>query len=62
MFYAAMEIPPADFWILSGVDKGVTNMQSAFGSIFGQGMWIILGSLTAFLLSQIVDVTVFHKI
>ncbi|MEO0064786.1 MAG: hypothetical protein RI983_112 [Bacteroidota bacterium] len=62
MFYAAMEIPPADFWILSGVDKGVTNMQSAFGSIFGQGMWIIMGSLTAFLLSQIVDVTVFHKI
>lgn len=62
MFYAAMEIPPADFWILSGVDKGVDNMQSAFGSIFGQGMWIILGSLTAFLVSQIVDVTVFHKI
>lgn len=37
-------------------------MQDAFGSIFGQGMWIILGSLTAFLVSQIVDVTVFHKI
>lgn len=62
MFYAAMEIPPADFWILSGIDKGVANMQLAFGSIFGQGMWIIMGSLTAFLLSQIVDVTVFHKI
>ena len=25
-------------------------------------MWIIVGSLTAFLVSQIVDVTVFHKI
>jgi hypothetical protein len=25
-------------------------------------MWIILGSLVAFLVSQIVDVTVFHKI
>ena len=25
-------------------------------------MWIILGSLTAFLISQIVDVTVFHRI
>jgi len=62
MFYAALEIPPADFWILSGVDKGVANMQSAFGSIFGQGMWIIMGSLTAFLVSQLVDVTVFHKI
>ena len=37
-------------------------MQTAFGGIFGQGMWIILGSLTAFLVSQIVDVTIFHRI
>jgi uncharacterized integral membrane protein (TIGR00697 family) len=37
-------------------------MQFAFSGIFGQGMWIILGSLVAFLVSQIVDVTVFHKI
>jgi uncharacterized integral membrane protein (TIGR00697 family) len=62
MFYTAMEIPAADFWIGSGVDKGIPNMQLAFGGIFGQGMWIIVGSLTAFLVSQIVDVTVFHKI
>lgn len=62
MFYAAMKIPAADFWIGSGVEKGIPNMQSAFGGIFGQGMWIIVGSLTAFLVSQIVDVTVFHKI
>src|SRR5439155_26550161 len=27
-----------------------------------QGMWIILGSLVAFLVSQLVDVYVFHKI
>jgi len=62
MFYAAMEIPPADFWVGSGTDKGIPNMQLAFGGIFGQGMWIIVGSLTAFLVSQLVDVTVFHKI
>lgn len=62
MFYAAMEIPPADFWIGSGTDKGIPNMQLAFGGIFGQGMWIIVGSLTAFLVSQIVDVAIFHKI
>ena len=37
-------------------------MQLAFGGIFGQGMWIIAGSLIAFLVSQIVDVTVFHRI
>jgi hypothetical protein len=62
MFYAAMEIPAADFWVGSGIDKGIPNMQMAFGGIFGQGMWIIVGSLTAFLVSQLVDVTVFHKI
>jgi uncharacterized integral membrane protein (TIGR00697 family) len=62
MFYAAMKIPPADFWIGSREAEGIPNMQDAFGGIFGQGMWIILGSLIAFLVSQIVDVTVFHKI
>jgi uncharacterized integral membrane protein (TIGR00697 family) len=62
MFYLAIKIPPADFWIKSGMDSGVPDMPSAFNSIFGQGMWIILGSLVAFLVSQMVDVTVFHKI
>ncbi|BFG69519.1 queuosine precursor transporter [Sediminibacterium sp. KACHI17] len=62
MFYAAMNIPPADFWITSKQTEGIANMQDAFGGIFGQGMWIIAGSLIAFLVSQIVDVTVFHKI
>jgi uncharacterized integral membrane protein (TIGR00697 family) len=62
MFYAAMETPPADFWIGSGAAAGIPDMQSAFTGIFGQGMWIIFGSLTAFLVSQIVDVTVFHRI
>lgn len=62
MFYMAMKIPPADFWIGSKKEAGIADMQVAFGGIFGQGMWIILGSLAAFLVSQIVDVLVFHKI
>ena len=62
MFYLAIHIPPADFWITSGVTSGVPDMPSAFNAIFGQGMWIIIGSLVAFLVSQIIDVTVFHKI
>ncbi|MFT3823242.1 MAG: queuosine precursor transporter [Chitinophagaceae bacterium] len=62
MFYLAMKVPPADFWYSSAVEDGVPNMANAFNVIFGQGMWIIFGSLTAFLVSQIVDVTVFHKI
>ncbi len=62
MFYLAMGVPAADFWYGSGVADGVPNMSNAFNSIFGQGMWIIFASITAFLVSQIVDVTVFHKI
>lgn len=37
-------------------------MQAAFSGVFGQGMWIIAGSLVAFLVSQVVDVLVFHRI
>jgi len=62
MFYAAIHIPPADFWLGTKTDSNIPNMQDAFNGVFGQGMWIILGSLTAFLVSQIVDVTIFHKI
>ena len=62
MFYGSIHVPPADFWITTNQTKGIDNMQTAFNGIFGQGMWIIFGSLTAFLVSQIVDVTVFHRI
>ncbi|MEI6088607.1 MAG: queuosine precursor transporter [Bacteroidota bacterium] len=62
MFYMAIKIPPADFWVGSKTESGINNMQVAFSGVFGQGMWIILGSLVAFLVSQIVDVTVFHRI
>ena len=62
MFYLAIHIPYADFWISSNTSEGIPNMQIAFNGIFGQGMWIIFGSIVAFLVSQIVDVTVFHKI
>jgi queuosine precursor transporter len=31
----------------------------SFVTVFGQGQWIIIGSITAFLISQLVDVSVF---
>lgn len=62
MFYLAIHVPAADFWVASRKDQGIPDMQLAFDGIFGQGMRIIIGSLVAFLVSQIVDVTVFHKI
>ncbi len=63
MFYLAIKVPPdKSFWIGSQADSGVPDMQSAFYNIFGQSMWIIVGSLAAFLISQIVDVWIFHRI
>jgi len=63
MYYAAIRVPPADFWITSQVQQSnIPNMQDAFNGIFGQGMKIIIGSLVAFLVSQLVDVYVFHRI
>jgi uncharacterized integral membrane protein (TIGR00697 family) len=62
MFYGSIHTPPADFWIGSHSNDGVENMQIAYNGIFGQGMRIIIGSLVAFMISQIVDVTIFHKI
>lgn len=62
MYYLAMGVPAADFWFGTGVKNGVPDMSNAFNAIFGQGMWIIFASITAFLVSQIVDVTIFHRI
>ncbi len=63
MFYMAIHIPAdTSFWRGSQASEGVPDMQAAFSSIFGQGMLIIFGSLVAFLVSQLVDVYVFHRI
>jgi queuosine precursor transporter len=62
MYFIAIGVPAADFWLPINVKNGIPNMQDAFSGIFGQGMRIIVGSIVAFLVSQIVDVTVFHRI
>jgi uncharacterized integral membrane protein (TIGR00697 family) len=43
-------------------DRGVPDMQAAYANVFGQGLWTIGGSLVAFLLGQVIDVTIFHRI
>jgi uncharacterized integral membrane protein (TIGR00697 family) len=60
MVYFSMGLVPAEFWILRDTSTGQVNMDSAFNVIFGQGLWIIIGSLVAFLIGQVVDVTVFQ--
>lgn len=56
----AMLLPPADFWIWREVNGQKLHMPTAFSAIFGQSLWIVVGSLTAFLLGQLVDVVSFH--
>ena len=62
MYFLAIRIPPSDVWLGSSSKQGVENIQTSFSAIFGQNNRIIIGSIVAFLVSQIVDVTVFHKI
>jgi uncharacterized integral membrane protein (TIGR00697 family) len=60
--YVAIHLAPASWWLVVGVDDGVPDMQAAYRAIFGQGLWTIAGSLTAFMIGQLLDVAVFHRI
>ena len=62
MIFAAIQLSPADWWVGQNTSKDVPNMQSAFSVILGQGLLIIIGSLVAFLVSQLIDVVTFHRI
>jgi len=68
VIYGAISLTPNEWWqSISGVvqgqeNKSIANMDLAFNRIYGQGLWIIVGSLVAFLIGQIVDVFTFHKI
>lgn len=60
--YGAIQLTPADWWVGVNADKGIPDTQKAYAQIFGQGMWIIVASIIAFLIGQVLDVFIFHKI
>jgi len=60
--YLAIELAPASWWVTVATDRGVPDMQAAFTATFGQGLWTIGGSITAFLIGQLIDVAIFHRI
>jgi uncharacterized PurR-regulated membrane protein YhhQ (DUF165 family) len=74
MIAFSIKLAPADFWPQSHISPnlsaeeqatlraGVGDYNEAFRVIFGQGQWIIVGSLVAFLVGQIIDVKVFHQV
>lgn len=56
-------MPAADFWLqLNGFDNlgRPFDIDFAYAKIFRSGLGIIVGSLTAFLISQLIDAYVFH--
>ncbi len=68
MVYLAIGVSPNSWWAFEsgklGADASqhIVNMDLAFSKTMGQGLWIIIGSMVAFLVGQIVDVMVFQKI
>ena len=68
MIYWSISLDPNDWWQYESGKLNpdpahqISDMDLAFRKILGQGLWIIVGSLIAFLIGQIVDVFTFHKI
>lgn len=62
VIYIATVLPPAGFWMDVNATDNVGNpfnINEAFSRIFQQGMGIMVGSITAFLLGQLLDISVF---
>jgi uncharacterized integral membrane protein (TIGR00697 family) len=60
MLKFAMWVLPADWWISTSQYGKDFNYEYAYEAVFGQGTNIIVGSLLAFLIGQVIDVYVFH--
>jgi len=61
----ANALPPAAFWMENNQtlpDGTPFNINYAYQKIFGQGVNIIIGSITAFLVSQLIDAYTFQYI
>ena len=62
MWFAIHMPAEQGWWIGSSAAQGVPDMQAAFAGVFGQGMNIIIGSLSAFVVGQLVDALSFRAI
>jgi hypothetical protein len=59
IFTGAINLSPSEYF---SIGNNIDKPDNAFRGIFGQGMWIIIGSMVAFLIGQVLDVLVFHRI
>jgi uncharacterized integral membrane protein (TIGR00697 family) len=60
--FLAIWLAPAGWWVTVNAERGVPDMQAAFANVFGQGLWTIAGSITAFMIGQLIDVAIFQRI
>jgi len=58
-YNAAIVLKPSEYF---SIGNGIDKPDNAFRGIFGQGLWIIIGSIAAFFISQLLDVFIFHRI
>lgn len=60
--YTTTSLPAAQFWLeINNKDSlgNAMNIDGAFNAIFRQGLGIMIGSIVAFLIGQVLDVTIF---
>lgn len=74
VIFVSIGLEPAEFWRNAHIlpDWSAEQKQDmlskvgdyniAYRLVFGQGLWIIIGSLVAFLIGQFIDVIVFHRL
>ena len=65
VIFMTIKLPPAQWWLDANSKDAAGNyfdMDFAFNKILGQGQRIIMASLAAFLIGQLVDVFIFQKL
>jgi uncharacterized integral membrane protein (TIGR00697 family) len=62
IFYLGIHTSPDTGWRYRSLSPGVTDQQAAYVQVLGQGMNIIIGSITAFMVGQLLDAFIFRKI
>lgn len=65
MIFLVTKLDPATFWLqVNGSDDegNPFNVNFAFNKIYTQGLGIIVGSIVAFLIGQLLDVVVFQRL
>ncbi len=62
IFFFAINTIPDGGWRVRDLVLGVTDQQAAYVQILGQGMNIIIGSILAFIIGQLLDAMIFRRI